>query len=95
MAVDEYEIIRHALRIFEENRQSFPVKPSDVKSYALAVHSAVEGKNILNCMFNSGVTRFQAKLIDSYIIRHADEIADEMLHDHIADVYGVCLERMK
>ena len=95
MVADEYEVIRQALHIFDESRLSFPVKPSDVKNYALATHAAVGGKNILNCMFNSGVTRFQAKLIDSYIIRHADEIADGMLRDHIADVYGVWLERMR
>ena len=54
----------------------YPVSVSDIHGYALAVHDAVSstGKSLTSMMCRHGVKAFQAKLIDGFIIDHAEEI---------------------
>lgn len=58
----------------------YPVSVSDIHGYAHAVHDAINspGKSLTSMMYRHGINAFQAKLIDSFIIHHTQEIWEWM-----------------
>ena len=93
MAINEYDIVKMTEEIWNDHKRSFPINAFSIKSYAMAIHKSVQGKNIRSQMFEHHVTELEAKLIDSYLINHAQEIADIMFRDYFASVFdGIAIE---
>ena len=93
MPSNEYEYIKTAESIWRSHKNAFPISDFSVKQYAMAVHKSLDGKNINNQMFKHSVTELEAKLIDSFLIEHAQEIADAMFREYFASIFdGVVVE---
>ena len=58
------------------------ISPEFIKSYAMTVHKSVDN------LYADARDRFRCKVIDSFIIEHADEIAQRMQDEFIESVLG-------
>jgi len=80
--------------VSEDRRSKFAeyfagiINAGTVRAYAITVHNALSGSCFASEAAKRGLGTMAGKLIDAYIIDHADEIARAMMEEFLDGVCG-------